>query len=389
MTPTLLPAYRPRLRLSRSSAHALNALARRTRTFSLSTGTGDAWRGCLTPLTNATLPAGPMLQIQLSWHAHTLALQLPRIAVQAWLESQVPDLQFTHLPDTLLSCVLELAFNQIATAQHHHRGMLRVLTYNTTPVSKNSPLPHTWALSLHDPSTGWHMQGLLHSDDNTLAALAEYFMEYPEQAGPADIRTLPLEVVVTVGRTRLPLQALKSVRQGDVVMLDHCLIEPDGQLWLTLNNALGVRIRHENGSYIVTQGWRRLMTESSPDQPVGDTAENATTPETGPAQANDQAMNIDSPDTDNTDTADAIEHGAIPLSRLNDVTISLSFDLGQRRLSLAELQVLQPGEIFALARPFDDGPVHIRANGALIGFGELVDVDGQLGVQVVRLGSAQ
>ena len=52
----------------------------------------------------------------------------------------------------------------------------------------------------------------------------------------------------------------------------------------------------------------------------------------------------------------------------------------------AELRALQPGAIFDLQRPLADGPVMIRANGALIGTGDLVEVEGRIGVRVGTLG---
>ncbi|HZH56873.1 MAG TPA: type III secretion system cytoplasmic ring protein SctQ [Burkholderiaceae bacterium] len=74
---------------------------------------------------------------------------------------------------------------------------------------------------------------------------------------------------------------------------------------------------------------------------------------------------------------------------LDAVPVRLSFDLGDRTVSLAELRCLQPGAVFDLQRPLSDGPVMIRANGALVGTGELVDLDGRIGVRVGTLGKGQ
>ena len=75
---------------------------------------------------------------------------------------------------------------------------------------------------------------------------------------------------------------------------------------------------------------------------------------------------------------------ATPVASLADLPVRLSFDLGELSLTLAQLQALQPGQALALGRPLD-GAVRVRANGVLIGEGELVQIDGQLGVSLSRL----
>jgi len=75
---------------------------------------------------------------------------------------------------------------------------------------------------------------------------------------------------------------------------------------------------------------------------------------------------------------------AAPALSLEQLPVRLSFDLGCVTMTLAELEALQPGQAIALARPLG-GAVTIRANGATIGHGELVDIDGRAGVSVLEL----
>ncbi|MEJ7599080.1 MAG: FliM/FliN family flagellar motor switch protein [Kofleriaceae bacterium] len=64
--------------------------------------------------------------------------------------------------------------------------------------------------------------------------------------------------------------------------------------------------------------------------------------------------------------------------------LELTVQLGTTQLALRELAALVPGQIISLGRPLA-GPYEIRAAGTLIGQGELVDVDGELGVRIVSL----
>ncbi len=64
--------------------------------------------------------------------------------------------------------------------------------------------------------------------------------------------------------------------------------------------------------------------------------------------------------------------------------LELTVQLGTTRMTLRQLGELAPGAIVPLGRPLS-GPFEVRAAGRLIGRGELVDVDGELGVRIVSL----
>ncbi|WP_218122604.1 FliM/FliN family flagellar motor switch protein [Propionivibrio dicarboxylicus] len=60
------------------------------------------------------------------------------------------------------------------------------------------------------------------------------------------------------------------------------------------------------------------------------------------------------------------------------------FDLGERSITLGELKALRAGQVLELDRPLGT-LVNVRANGRLIATGELVDIDGRLGVSIATL----
>jgi type III secretion protein Q len=69
---------------------------------------------------------------------------------------------------------------------------------------------------------------------------------------------------------------------------------------------------------------------------------------------------------------------------LDDIPVRLTFDVGEREISLGDLRSIQPGYVFNLGRD-PRSLVNIRANGRLVGEGELVDIEGRVGVSVLRL----
>lgn len=68
----------------------------------------------------------------------------------------------------------------------------------------------------------------------------------------------------------------------------------------------------------------------------------------------------------------------------DDAHLEMTVELGKVRLSLQQLADLAPGQIIPLGRPLA-GPYEVRAGGRLMGHGELVDVEGELGVRIVSL----
>ncbi len=65
-----------------------------------------------------------------------------------------------------------------------------------------------------------------------------------------------------------------------------------------------------------------------------------------------------------------------------DLPIHLVFTAGEMEVPLRDLRRIKPGYVFKLHQPLDRH-VEVRANGKTIGRGELVDVDGRVGVRLL------
>ena len=68
---------------------------------------------------------------------------------------------------------------------------------------------------------------------------------------------------------------------------------------------------------------------------------------------------------------------------LSQLPVELHVVVGDKRLTLAEIQLLRPGSVIDLERN-PDAPVELWANGARAGRGALVEIDGKLGVKVTE-----
>jgi flagellar motor switch protein FliN/FliY len=70
------------------------------------------------------------------------------------------------------------------------------------------------------------------------------------------------------------------------------------------------------------------------------------------------------------------------LGLLNDIVVEVSIELGRLKLPLRDLLSVTPGAVFELDRAAD-APVDILVNGRLVARGEVVVIDGELGVRVL------
>jgi type III secretion protein Q len=81
----------------------------------------------------------------------------------------------------------------------------------------------------------------------------------------------------------------------------------------------------------------------------------------------------------------AYERGTFVQESLgDDATIEVQVAAGTVTLSVRRLLELAPGQVLSLGRPLG-GPVELRVGRRVIGRGELVDVDGELGVRLVAI----
>ena len=73
---------------------------------------------------------------------------------------------------------------------------------------------------------------------------------------------------------------------------------------------------------------------------------------------------------------------------LADLPIELTCRLGSVSMTARELVELGPGAVVSLGRPLGAG-VELVSAGQVVARGELVDVDGELGVRIVDVAATQ
>lgn len=354
MTPHIFNSVRPLVlpRLNRNEVQARNLLAQRVQGCPLILG-GQSWLLSLEPWSPgselAALQVGDWL-LQLEWAGAPFELRLPASACQTWIAESFPALDLPTLPEAFAAAALESVFNDVmAEPKLLQRGPLQLVAMSKS-ASAARTYPHGFGLVLHRGSgEGGHaVYGSLSTDGLGLMLMAGLATQLPLQANGFDNAALPLILRVEVGASVISTDELVGLRSGDTVMVQASWIGQDAGVWIGWER-LGFRAQWNQDQLVVTHVMESrglLMPTEDNNAPAGD-----------------------------------------PLVSLQGIPVRMTFDLGERTLSLGELKTLQVGQSFELTRPLS-GAVYIRVNGALIGMGELVEIDGQVGVTLTALGTS-
>lgn len=330
-------------RWSRAEMQARNAVAQKGRDLAWG---GDApWHLTLVPIGDPgalSADTGQWL-LRATWAGAAFDLLLTASAIQEWVRGSYPGLDLPELPPEYAVALLEAAgADVLGRLGVLGRGDARLDGAATGP-AEGRTLPHAFALRLQ--AGGPTVLGQLACDSAGLFLLADLLEPLPSGSNGLTTGEIPVLLRIEIGFTWLAAAELTGLAVGDVVLVETVFLAEEGELWLGLGDR-GLRATWNEGALTVTtvltrRGW------SMPRNEIAAT-------------------------------------GDEPLDSLSDLPLRLAFDLGDCHITFGELQSLQVGQSIELPRPLSSA-VHLRVNGALVATGELVDIDGRLGVTVHAL----
>ncbi|MDA0630947.1 MAG: flagellar motor switch protein FliN [Proteobacteria bacterium] len=81
------------------------------------------------------------------------------------------------------------------------------------------------------------------------------------------------------------------------------------------------------------------------------------------------------------------ENPEISLDMLLDVNVTLSVELGRTKMTIKDLMALNKGSIISMAKEVTE-PMDLMVNGTLIARGDVVESEGQFGLRLLDIVSA-
>jgi len=289
-----------------------------------------------------------LFDVQADWGGAHIVLRVDA----AWLDQVAQQVLGAALspaaPAPLVVALVEGALAQLAPQleQATHR---RLRVVGAGAVASCSGLSGVaWRLHCESLET----TGELWVDNVGLGFLAEVCRVWPRDTAcdNSGLDDLPVPLRLAVGWADIQTRQLTSLRRHDVVLLDECWLQDGSHLMLRVAEGLGLPCAVGKTTLQITEGFRRIMSDTLHPDETGDF-------------------------DDSDDDADV---------SLDELPVRLSFDLGERTVTLAELRCIAPGYTFDLGRELRRAVI-VRANGRAIGEGELVDIDGRMGVSLLTL----
>ncbi|MFJ4143880.1 type III secretion system cytoplasmic ring protein SctQ [Pseudomonas sp. NPDC089734] len=203
------------------------------------------------------------------------------------------------------------------------------------------------------------------------ATLLDLLDRGPWQREPVahDVRW-PINIPLLLGHLTLTYRQLSGLRPGDVLLPDHPLFTPDGRGILQLGSCR-LSLAQESAHALCF-----TLTELEQD------TMNATIDHFSASDSDNPLMLEDIQEHD--ELSDSQASRSDDLERFNDLSLALTLRAGNLSLSLGQLRSLAVGSVLTF-NGCTPGHAMLFHGERTLAHGELVDVEGRLGLQITRM----
>ena len=258
----------------------------------------------------------------------------------------IPEGMLTRLPENLGLALTENAMEPLLS--NAENGFASKINLQSLSVEQNSrlyTLPLSFELLEADRSKpeGSNMRtiyGLLMMEERLYPLLQERLRFWPSGLNE-DWEELETRLNIEIGQTQLSMQEINALKPADVLIPDGNEFQNEQLVRLRLKDDLhceALLAAESEKTLTITTGWN-TMADNEPQN------------------------NID---------------------QIQKLPVQLTFDLGDKTLSFNEVKQLRPGYVLDLPASLPE-VVQIKAQNKQIGSGELVEVDGRIGIRITSL----
>jgi type III secretion system YscQ/HrcQ family protein len=188
------------------------------------------------------------------------------------------------------------------------------------------------------------------------AGARELALHAPGTALRGDVRGVPVTLCAHAARVTLTRRELASLACGDVIVPDHCALDRDARG--TYAGAIELHALAHRRVLLHAHGCASQLTIAAA------------------GEHGDQTMT----EGKRIETAATPETSALG----DDVPLELCLEIARFTLTLGELSALRPGEVLSTGRRIGER-VALTIAGRVVAHGELVDVEGDVGMRVLEI----
>lgn len=209
------------------------------------------------------------------------------------------------------------------------------------------------------------------------------------EANLGRLRNVKTALRAEIGNVEISAADLAQLRERDVVLVEALSCRPDQgeggtaklKLGLGRSGYLDAEVLVEDGRYQAKVTGFSLGAPPPPGDGSPEEHEAEEAAEAAPPEDDDESTTGGSPrGRDQVD--DAQSAGGADL--MNDIPLQISVELGRVATTAEEVVALKVGHVFDLNRVAGE-PLDLSVNGKVVARGELVEIDGNLGVRIISL----
>jgi type III secretion protein Q len=286
--------------------------------------------------------------LTLTWGRDRLQLRCPMGLLRQILGALDPALEVEGMPPDLATLLLEAAMLPIITRCERLTG--RDVSIRESNQADFHAADEGLRLFLEYDDRRWPLLlTTVESRKDAPDALAALLRFWP--VAPRSMARFSLPAAFRIGKTTLPVAALASLQPGDAVLLQI----GDGK----------------KGLLVIAEMWTAGAQRRAAEWQLFEAPRAA-------SEAERMEWTLRS-----VDTVEGEQTG-VSVNNPDQLPVQLTFEVGRSEITLAELRTLGAGSVLELGRSVAE-PIRISAQGRPVGQGELVDVEGVVGVKITRL----
>lgn len=324
---------------------------------------------------------------------HLIWVCLDRLPDPSFFSKEFKDIDLQKLPDAVKPVVFEAAMDKVFSQIEKALGVVLSLEEFVEAMPEHLP-SESLTFAFKSQTSGQVFRGTIHMELPAIQFLAA-LIERQRPVLTNKFNALRVPVRLGIGELIISAKEYAGIRENDIILFDALKYVDSGDCIARFGRNYSFNAKFTEGTVTLGTIMDEEMAENMPkdlDAELGEDTMAAASDHEGLEDESESHIHTHSvapsaqhkepqdASTDGEDFEEEANEGAHPLSNL---PVRLVFEVGRRTIPLDELKSLQEGFVFELMNP-PSKPVTIRANGQIIGSGELLQIGDRVGVRVAK-----
>lgn len=323
----------------------------------------------------------PAVFFKIKLSDHTLWLSLDQLPPLSYFSQKFEGVDLQSLPEDIQAVALEACFKNVLDAVEEELGVvISIESYEQNHPGNNFDDELPFSVRIEGIELPIH--GALHMEGSSLEFLAA-LLERPSYTRKNHFTAIEVPIYAIIGEETLSLKEFKNLDLRDILLLEDENFVANGSCKVVIGNYLMYGGVLENGTLTLENLMDERVDNDSLYQDASYDFDDEGDMDDDISLEDEEAVKNTSANNQQEEFEDEEKpstQGQIP-KEMADIPIQIVFEVGQKHLPIKELQSLKPGFTFELENPAER-PITIRANGKVIGTGELLKVGDRVGVRV-------